>query len=394
MSRLNVGSPTARAAATARSTLAGSCVPAERGEHVRHHRLHADRDPVDAGADERLEHRLGDVVGVALDRHLGAGRQRDRPQHRGQPLRRHQRRRAAADEHARRRRHPGVDGPLDLGAHRRRGTRRSGAADRSTWRTRSSRSASSRTARGRTRRTGRRSPGHLPGTRPSSTPATTAAVSTRSTLGPSETCPAAAATSAGDQPPSGPMATVASSGPSGRPPGSATTAGASTSAAGTGPATLRQPHPPGLHRRLDGDPPQPGELPGRPLPVPAHDRALGRRAATIRSTPTSVHFCDQPLQPLTLRRGDGDRHRRAGPGDVLDVAVDLQRAADDAARPPAPGPVGDRDDLAVAQPQHPPRGGGPWRRRATGRGDVVDEHVGCGPAQHLVHRPRPTRTPT
>ena len=119
-SRLNVGSRHRGPRATARSTLAGSCVRPSDAEHVRHHRLHADADAVHAAADDTSRSSVGgDVVGVALDRHLGARRDRDRRQHAGQ-LRRRARSEGVppptntlvAD------RHPVVDGTLDLGRRR------------------------------------------------------------------------------------------------------------------------------------------------------------------------------------------------------------------------------------------------------------------------------------
>ena len=77
---------------------------AQRGEHVRAARLHAEREPVDSGPAVRRELGRVDRVGIALDRDLGARCARDRVEHPHEQLGFEERRRAAAEEHARRRR--------------------------------------------------------------------------------------------------------------------------------------------------------------------------------------------------------------------------------------------------------------------------------------------------
>ncbi|CAB4585210.1 unannotated protein [freshwater metagenome] len=91
-------------------------VPAtERGEHVGHHRLHADAHPVHPGREIGLEQLGRDVVGVALDGDLGSRHPRDRGDHRRQGVRIDQRGGAATDEH--RGRGP-LDAALDVASQR------------------------------------------------------------------------------------------------------------------------------------------------------------------------------------------------------------------------------------------------------------------------------------
>ena len=138
------------------STFALVVGAAERGEHVGRHRLHTQADPVDAGVSIGREHLDGDVVGIALDGDLGVG---GRPGSHAITAARasagNERRRPTADED--RVDAGGIavgDRTVDLGAQRLRGTRRSDGHDRSTWRTRSSRTSTRRTECGRTPRRG------------------------------------------------------------------------------------------------------------------------------------------------------------------------------------------------------------------------------------------------
>ena len=142
--------PASRAHATARATFSGSWVrPSSASTWAR-----IDCTPSDTrftpAADVRRELGRVDRVGVALDRHLRAGRHVDGVEDAREQMRVDERRRAASEEHAgcgRERR------GARCRARTRRRRRRSGAHDRSTWRSRSSRSAPRRTARARTRRT-------------------------------------------------------------------------------------------------------------------------------------------------------------------------------------------------------------------------------------------------
>ena len=270
MSRLNVGSPTARHRRDGALDVGRVVGPAERGEHVRHHRLHADRDPVDAGVGVGGDQLLGDVVGVALDRDLGAGAQRDA-------------RITAASPSAGTSdgvppptntlvggRHPGIDGPRDLGAHggqvvvdqvRPVGPRRERAVvapvraerhvdvDPERRRLTTARTATIRVA------------------------ATTAAVSTRSTCAPSETrSPPAPARRATSRPPGRwPHAVGGAQRPAARLGGDGR---GSTSAAATGPSSS------GSHTRRDciaasSAMRRSGRRGAGPLPVPAHHGSLG-----------------------------------------------------------------------------------------------------------------------
>jgi hypothetical protein len=75
-------------------------VAAERDQRARLERLHADRDPIDAGGPPRREVIVGDVGGVGLDRDLArrAGEPRaDRGDRGGDAVGAPQRRRAAAE---------------------------------------------------------------------------------------------------------------------------------------------------------------------------------------------------------------------------------------------------------------------------------------------------------
>ena len=90
----------------------------ERGEHVRHHRLHAEAQSVHSSAAIRAQQREVDRVGVALDCHLSATRERDVLEHAHQRVGRHERRRAAAEEHARGLGHPVADRAVDVGGAR------------------------------------------------------------------------------------------------------------------------------------------------------------------------------------------------------------------------------------------------------------------------------------
>ena len=101
MSRLNVGMPAARTAATACDTLAGTWVRPSDGQHRGHHRLHTDADPIHAGRRVGPHHLHCDVVGIALHSDLSAGGQRYHRQHRCKPIGRNPSRRTSADEHAR-----------------------------------------------------------------------------------------------------------------------------------------------------------------------------------------------------------------------------------------------------------------------------------------------------
>ena len=99
---LNEANPTSPIACDGGHDVVGIVPAPEQRQHPRHHRLHAEADAVDAGGGVGGEQLVGDVVGVALHRDLGAGCHRDRGQHAGQQRRRDERRRAAADEHRRR----------------------------------------------------------------------------------------------------------------------------------------------------------------------------------------------------------------------------------------------------------------------------------------------------
>ena len=128
---------------------------AERGEHVRRHRLHAEAQPVHAAAAVRGELRRVDAVGIALDGHLGVVGAVDRVE---DPHELIGRAAATACRH-RRTRSSRPDSPR-RGAARgrrrtRRRTRRRDGRDRSTSRSRSSRSAPRRTGCARRRRTAR-----------------------------------------------------------------------------------------------------------------------------------------------------------------------------------------------------------------------------------------------
>ena len=107
--------PASRASATARVDVRGIVRAAERREHVRHHRLHAEAQPVHAGAAVGRELGRVDAVGVALDRHLGAGAPLDRVEDAHELVGADQRRRSAAEEHARRRRVTRAAPALDVG---------------------------------------------------------------------------------------------------------------------------------------------------------------------------------------------------------------------------------------------------------------------------------------
>ena len=81
--------------------------PVERGQHVRHGRLHAERDPVVAGRPQPLEVGQVDGVGVGLGGHLGIRRKAelgvDRREDPAEVLGRQQRRRTSAEEDRRHR---------------------------------------------------------------------------------------------------------------------------------------------------------------------------------------------------------------------------------------------------------------------------------------------------
>ncbi|MEZ5297335.1 MAG: hypothetical protein R2697_13945 [Ilumatobacteraceae bacterium] len=78
----------------------------QRAEHVRRHRLHAHTHPVHPVLDEGAQQLDGHIVGIALDRHLGAVDLRDRVDDGTQLVRRHHRRCATAHEHRRGDGHP------------------------------------------------------------------------------------------------------------------------------------------------------------------------------------------------------------------------------------------------------------------------------------------------
>ena len=326
----------------------------EQAEDPRHHRLHAEADPRDPTRGEDGQQLVGDVVGVALDGHLGAGDERQLAERGDELIRRNERRRATADEH--RLHGPGLAGER-LGrcpAARRRGSRRSDGADRSTWRTRSSRTASCRTGRGCTRRAATvGSAGALT----ISTAAATAAVSTRRTLPPS-------GNRRGRRPPA-PSATNRLPGrrrsPSsgrctGRPPGSATATSGSTSSAGCGPVIS------GNHTRRDCIDASAAMRRSRvscrssrsPVQRTTECSASSR---TIRSIPTSVHLATShsrrsPFGGATaiVSTGSGRCHR-------LHLAGHRDTVAGEHRGPPTSGSVGDRHRLAAAQAQHSRQGG-------------------------------------
>ena len=96
-------SPAARAASTARATLAGVVGALEGREHVRHRRLHAEQTRVKPPSASRCSALGRHRVGVGLGGDLGAGRQpepvADAVEHPHEVVGRQQRRGAAADEH-------------------------------------------------------------------------------------------------------------------------------------------------------------------------------------------------------------------------------------------------------------------------------------------------------
>ena len=92
---------------------------AERLQHVGRGGLHAEGETVHAAGEVGVEQLGGDVVGVALHRHLGAGGARDAVEHRDQVGRRHEGRGAAADEHRRGGGQARGDEPVGVGAARR-----------------------------------------------------------------------------------------------------------------------------------------------------------------------------------------------------------------------------------------------------------------------------------
>ena len=151
-STLRRANPAARASATARCDVGRVVRAAERGEHVRHHRLHAEAQPVHAGRAVDAELVGVDAVGIALDRDLGV-RGSARSRRECAPAARP---RAATASRRRRTRSSRTGSPRRAGARGRRRTRRrsrrSDARDRSTSRNRSSRSGAHRTGCGRRRR--------------------------------------------------------------------------------------------------------------------------------------------------------------------------------------------------------------------------------------------------
>ena len=206
---------------------------------------------------------------------------------------------------------------------------------------------------------------------------------------------AASASSSGVQPPSGPMATVVSAGASGRPPGSATTAPGSTSARRDRPADVGQPHPPRLHRRLGGDPPQPVELAGGPVAVPAHDRPFGveqRRCGRRRPRCTSAP-ASRGGRPSAGRRRPSSVARRRARSTTSPSGSERRRRSSRHGRQ-RPAPVGDRDRLAVAEPQHAAEVVRRRRRRAPGAATSATSTWAAERRSALVHRRDATRTPT
>ena len=98
--------------------------PVQHRQHVRGHRLHAQRDPGEAGGAQLVEQSRRRRLRVGLGGDLGVRGQRevlaDRVEHRGQPVAAQQRRRAAADEHRvdRAAPSPAARPPGQLGAQR------------------------------------------------------------------------------------------------------------------------------------------------------------------------------------------------------------------------------------------------------------------------------------
>ncbi len=107
--------PAARAELDGPPDVGGVVRAPERREDVRHHRLHAEAQPVDAGTAVRGELGRVDAVGVALDGDLGVGGALDRVEDAGELGPRDQRRSATAEEHARRRRQALVSPAGDVG---------------------------------------------------------------------------------------------------------------------------------------------------------------------------------------------------------------------------------------------------------------------------------------
>jgi hypothetical protein len=92
---------------------------AEGGKDVRHHRLHAEADPVHAVSPIGVEELGRHGVGIALDGDLRADDERDGVEHVHQGAGWDHRWRPSAEEHARRRRHPARDRSADVGEDRR-----------------------------------------------------------------------------------------------------------------------------------------------------------------------------------------------------------------------------------------------------------------------------------
>ena len=302
-----------------------------------------------------------DVVGVALDGHLGAGDQRQLAERGDELIRRNQRRRATPDEH--RLHGPGLAGErlgdvpphggevvadqmVPVGPRGERGVVAPRAAERD--------------VDVHAERDGHRRALTI------STAAATAAVSTRSTLPPRATVEAADLQFLGR-----PTALRANGDPRVRP--------LHRPATGLGDGDLgqhlesrlragdlRKPHPARLHRGLGGDAAQPCQLPLESLTGPADDRVLGLQQDDPID-PDLGALGDEPLHAIALRRGDSDRQHRVRTLHRLHLAGHRDTVAGERRGPPMSSSVRDGHRLAATQAQHPRQGGAGPRCRAADR---------------------------